>query len=94
MAVVSRALDSVRSYIGSFTWSPLVALSRNAVLGLLSRVSDGQLIVVDHDGTVTLCGEYGATPKTELRVVNEAFWVRVALFADMVGIVALQQHST
>lgn len=88
MAIVSRTFDSLRSYVGSFTWDPFVKLSRSRVLGLLSRIQVGQLVVRDSDGMVTSCGQHGikdGSPRTELRVLKEAFWVRVMLFADMVG---------
>ena len=88
MAIISRTFDSLRSYLGSFTWSPFVKLSRSTVLGLLSRIEVGQLVLRDSDGAVTICGKSGiedASPHTELRVLKEAFWVRVMLFADMVG---------
>ncbi len=88
MAIVARTFDSLHSYLGSFTWGPFVNLSRSTVLGLLSRIEVGQLVVRDSDGTVTICGQPGskdASPRTELRVSKEAFWVRVMLFADMVG---------
>ena len=87
MAVVTRTFDSLRSYIGSFTWGPIVHISRRTVLGLLSRIVVGQLVVVDCDGTTTLCGQLGkkdGSSRTELKVLKEAFWVRVMLFADMV----------
>jgi len=88
MAIVSLTFDSVRSYVGSFTWRPFVNLSRSTVLGLLGRIEIGQLVVKDADGTVTICGRTGVNdgaPRTELRVLKEAFWVRVMLFADMVS---------
>lgn len=88
MAIGSRTFDSVRSYLGSFTWGPFVKLSRSTVLGLLSKIEIGQLIIKDADGTVTICGRTGeknGAPCTELRVLKEAFWVRLMLFADMVG---------
>lgn len=88
MAIVSRAFDTLRSYTGSFTWGPFVKLSRSTVLGLLSRIEVGQLVIRDSDGTVTICGQPGikdGSPRTELRVSKEAFWVRVMLFADMVS---------
>lgn len=56
-------------------------------MGVLSRIETGQLVVTDCDGTVTVCGAPGGkdgAPRTELKVVKEAFWVRVLLFADMV----------
>lgn len=88
MAVVSRTFDSLRSYLGSVTWGPFVKLSRSTVLALLSRIDIGQLVVRDSDGAVTTCGHPGtkdASSCTELRVLKEGFWVRVMLFADMVG---------
>lgn len=92
MAILTRSLDSLRSYVGSFTWGPFVQLSRSTVLGLLSRVEVGQLVVTESDGTVTICGNPGikdGSPRTELKVLKEAFWVRAMLFADMVGQLAL-----
>lgn len=88
MAIFSQTFDSLRSYVGSFTWAPFLKFSRSTVLGLLSKVEIGQLVVKDSDGKVTFCGPAGANdgaPRTELRVLKEAFWVRVMLFADMVG---------
>ncbi|KAL9633646.1 MAG: hypothetical protein Q9164_004581 [Protoblastenia rupestris] len=86
MAIVSRSLDSLRQYVGSFTWAPFVQLSRSTVLGLLQRIELGQLVVTDHDGSVTVCGHTNGrdeVPRTQLKVLKEAFWVRVLLFADM-----------
>ncbi|MCJ1277571.1 hypothetical protein MMC21_005384 [Puttea exsequens] len=86
MALVARTFDALRSYAGSLTWGPFVKLSRSTVLALLSRIQNGQLFVRDCDGSVTICGERGAkngSPRTELNVLNETFWVRVMLFADM-----------
>ena len=87
MAIVSRTFDSLRSYVGSFTWGPFVTISRSTVLALLGRIQIGQLVVEDCDGKTTICGQLGqgdASPHTELKVLKEAFWVRVMLFADMV----------
>lgn len=80
-------MDSIRSYIGSFTWGPLVCLSRAAVLSVLSRVKTGHILIVDSDGSETICGERWAregAPMTELKVLKGTFWVRLMLFADMV----------
>lgn len=88
MAVVSRTLDSCRSYIGSFTWGPFVNVSKVAVLGLLRKIEIGQLSITDTDGAVIVCGTSGGkgrSPQTNLVVLKDAFWVRVMLFADMVG---------
>ena len=87
MAILTRSFDSLRTYVGTFTWAPFVTLSRSAVLALLGRVEFGQLVLKDTDGTVTICGNPGikdGSPRTELHVLKEAFWVRLMLFADMV----------
>ncbi len=85
-SVMNGTFDAVRGYAGSFTWGPLVSLSRNAVLSLLSRIEEGQLVLTDTDGTVTICGapKPNGRPRTELSVQKDAFWVRLLLFADMV----------
>ena len=96
-SALGRTFDIVRSYTGSWTWGPLVNLSRNVVLNLLQRIEVGQIIVTDCNGTVTKCGGNKNIPVatkdgwkdssalvSELKVVTEAFWVRVLLFADMV----------
>ncbi|SLM36348.1 S-adenosyl-L-methionine-dependent methyltransferase-like [Lasallia pustulata] len=89
MAITSAVLstfDALRGYAGSVSWGPLVTFSRNQVLSLLCRIEIGQLVVTDKDGTVTICGSptpKDGTPKTELKVHKEAFWVRLLLFADM-----------
>ena len=89
MAVLTTSLDTLTTYAGSLTWSPLVRFSRGAVLSLLRRIAIGQLVVIDTDGAVTLCGTpqiKDGSPRTELRVLRETFWVRVLLFADMVSL--------
>ena len=91
MAVLTTTLDSIRNYVGSFTWAPIVAFSKTALLSQLSKVQVGQLVVTDERGKVTICGKPGiknGSPRTELQVVKEAFWVRVVLFADMVSATA------
>ena len=88
MAILADSFDSLRTYAGSLTWSPLVRLSRGIVLNTLRRIKVGQLVVIDSDGEVIVCGApkvKDGTPKTELRVLRETFWVRVLLFADMVS---------
>jgi cyclopropane-fatty-acyl-phospholipid synthase len=89
-SLVRNAVDAIRSYAGSTAWGPLVYLSRTGVLSLLQQITTGQLLVVESDGAQTLCGQSTVAdlpiePKTELHVQNDAFWVRMALFADMVS---------
>ncbi|KAI4236321.1 MAG: hypothetical protein LQ349_002600 [Xanthoria aureola] len=86
MALVTRSFDAARSYLGSFAWDPFVRLSRAVVLNLLGRVETGYILIIDTDGSETVCGERwpkAGLPKTELKVLKGAFWVRLLLFADM-----------
>lgn len=76
------------------TTSPLPSVSRRAILSLLRNIQVGSLTIQDTDGTVTTCGSprrvdsqdsktvYSAA-HTELLVLNDMFWVRLLLFADM-----------
>ena len=83
----TSALDGLRALAGSIAWAPLVNLSRTAVLSLLQQIENGQLLVKEEDGRETVCGRFtaGQTLRTELRIRRETFWVRLALFADMVS---------
>ncbi|MCJ1312602.1 hypothetical protein MMC25_006276 [Agyrium rufum] len=84
--VLGSALDAVRTYTGSYTWGPLVNLSRTVILSVLARVETGQIVVTDTSGKITVCGKRSPeedAPRAILQVVNDAFWVRLFLFADM-----------
>ena len=97
MAVLKYPFDTLRSYAGSFTWQPFVRFSRTTVLHLLQRITVGQILVTDSDGMRTVCGApqvKDGTPRTELKVLKEAFWVRAILFADMVSGYAWRICST
>lgn len=77
----------MKTYIGSFTWGPLVQISRVAVLAVLQRIEVGELEITDSDGAVLRCrsgADEVAGPRSQLKVLKEAFWVRTLLFADMV----------
>ena len=94
-SLLSSALDTLRGYAGSTAWGPLVRLSRTAILSLLNGIEVGCLIIKERDGTETRCGGgkgshvCATPPRTELRVQREAFWLRLALFADMVRFATL-----
>jgi cyclopropane-fatty-acyl-phospholipid synthase len=85
--LIYAPLDGLRRYAGSVSWGPAVQLSRTTLLGLLSRITVGRLKVIDTDGTETICGfkGTGSEPETELVIHKDTFWVRMLLFADMVG---------
>jgi hypothetical protein len=90
-SLVASALDRARGYAGAVAWDPLVKTSRHLILSLLSQIKTGRLTVVERDGKETICGQVGGEavhPQVQLRVVRNAFWLRLALFADMVRNVA------
>ncbi|KIV93643.1 hypothetical protein PV10_04840 [Exophiala mesophila] len=85
-SLVTSALDQARGFAGAFAWGPAVSVSRNLVLALLSRIQRGRLTILENDGTTTICGQTSGDPvepNVHLRVVRDAFWLRLALFADM-----------
>lgn len=60
------------------------------MLSLFQQIENGELIVIENDGTVTTCCNQSTSlalaPSTTLRVARDAFWLRLALFADMVSV--------
>ena len=86
--------NALTSYASSFAYPPLVAVSRGAILAILKNIQIGSLQVTDADGTYTICGSPRRSDSkeersvysiahAELRVLNDLFWVRALLFADM-----------
>jgi cyclopropane-fatty-acyl-phospholipid synthase len=77
------------------TWGPAVGVAKPAVLSLLSRIERGTLLLVDspagtrHVFGEKLSGKSGlprradTVPRVEVVVNNDAFWIRLFLFADM-----------
>lgn len=78
------ALDRLRSFTGSIAWGPLVNLSRSLILSTLSGIRVGKLTIHERDGTQTICGGLEG-PITALHIRKDVFWLRLALFADMVS---------
>lgn len=81
-------LDGLRKYAGSLAWGPLTQLSRTAILSVLQKTEIGQLKITDTSGELIICGQSKELingPRTELRIHKDTFWVRMLLFADMVG---------
>jgi cyclopropane-fatty-acyl-phospholipid synthase len=79
---------SVLSTITSQTWGPLVNLCKNGTLSQLQDIKIGKLVVFE-GGSSKASAVFGSdkegVPVAFLDVHNEKFWVRLALFADMVG---------
>ena len=92
--LVERA-TALASYAGSYALPPLLSLSRSAITSLLRNIQVGSLKITDTDGSVTICGsarradtEDGgksvySIPHAELKVLDDMFWIRLLLFADM-----------
>ena len=81
--------DTTRGLIVQTAWGPLASTCRNLCLSLLQRIQKGQLVIIEEDGVVTVCGRKPAKTSaqylsTKLLVRRDAFWVRLAFFADMV----------
>ena len=69
----------------------VVSTCRRSILSVLFQIKVGCLVVPEKDGTETTCGDKkraGNKPMTFLCVLRDAFWVRLALFADMVCAIA------
>ena len=91
-SVLTAVLDTAKGLVGSAAWGPLVNVSRTEVLSLFKQIQNGQMAITDTDGGRAVYGRpvvdgVVPTPNVELRVNRESFWVRLALFADMVRIV-------
>lgn len=99
MGVISPLTERVMalaSYPASYAWPPLLSLSRSAILSVLVQIKVGQVKIVDVDGKETVCGQQKmmpgpskarsvySIPQVQLHVHKDIFWVRMALFADMV----------
>jgi cyclopropane-fatty-acyl-phospholipid synthase len=78
---------SVLSTITSQTWGPLLNLCKNGTLSELQDIKIGKLVVFE-GGSSKASHVFGSdkegVPVAFLDVHNEKFWVRLALFADMV----------
>ena len=94
LSPITERAGALAGYAGSYVLPPMLALSRNTILGLLKNIQIGSLYVQDTDGSVTICGSprraavedeknVYTIPHAELRVLNDMFWIRLLLFADM-----------
>lgn len=85
---ITSRFYALRSYAGDLAWSPFVQLSRGACLTLFRKIGYGKLEIVDFDGETIICGQERPEKdalKVTLHIHKETFWVRLLLFADMVG---------
>ncbi|KAF2716000.1 cyclopropane-fatty-acyl-phospholipid synthase [Polychaeton citri CBS 116435] len=92
---ITKQATALATYAGSYAWPPFLSLSRSAIIALLRNIQIGSLEITDTDGSVVRCGSAQqptdlqsektvyTIPHVQLRVLNDLFWVRLLVFADM-----------
>ena len=84
---VTGAVSSLLSPVTSQAWGPLVSLCKNGTLSQFQNLKHGKLVVFE-GGSSKASAAFGSDkeglPIAFLDVRDEKFWVRLALFADMV----------
>ena len=78
---------TVLSTITTQTWGPLVSLCKNGTLAQLQEIKIGRLVIFEGGESKTTAAfgsDKEGVPVAFLDVHDEKFWVRLALFADMV----------
>jgi hypothetical protein len=79
---------ALRDAAVNVSWIPLVNGARYMCLSVLSKIQVGQIEIRDADGSITLIGEEGESlsgSRCVLNVHKDTFWLRLALYADMVS---------
>ncbi len=87
LSPLTGAATSVLSTLTSQVWGPLVTMCRNGTLSQLQNIKLGKLVIFEHGSskTSTVFGaDKEGLPLAFLDIHDEKFWVRLALFADMV----------
>jgi cyclopropane-fatty-acyl-phospholipid synthase len=84
---VTGAVSSLLSPVTSQAWGPLVTLCKNGTLSQFQNLKHGKLVLFE-GGSSKASSVFGSDkeglPIAFLDVLDEKFWVRLALFADMV----------
>lgn len=86
---VTGAVSSILSPVTSQGWGPLVSLCKNGTLSQFQNLKHGKLVVFEggsSKSSVAFGSDKEGLPIAFLDVRDEKFWVRIALFADMVSI--------
>jgi len=85
MNIISSLKSSILSTTGAYTLPPLVNICRQATLYTLKGIQKGTLSIEDVDGTKHEFGQGdGAQPHSQLKILDDIFWIRLVLGADMV----------
>lgn len=94
--VVTAPVSTILNTITSQAWQPLVSMCRNGTLAQLHNIKIGRLVLFERSESKasTVFGvDKEGVPVAFLDVHDEKFWVRLALFADMVRSLFLRRHS-
>lgn len=90
MAILSPIIGPATSILSAATsqaWGPLVSLCRSGALAQLQGIKVGKLVLYEIGSSKTTSSfgkEESDLPLAILQVHDDKFWVRLALFADMV----------
>jgi cyclopropane-fatty-acyl-phospholipid synthase len=85
--IVTAPVSAVLNTITSQAWQPLVSMCRTGTLAQLQNIKIGRLVLFEsgESKASTVFGvDKEGVPVAFLDVHDEKFWVRLALFADMV----------
>lgn len=90
MAILDTLTAPASAILNTITtqaWQPLVSMCKNGTLSQLQNIQIGRLVVFEGSESKAK-NVFGAdkegVPVAYLHVHDEKFWVRLALFADMV----------
>lgn len=82
-------VSAILNTITSQAWQPLVSICKNGTLSQLQNIQVGRLVLFE-GGESKASNVFGSdkegVPVAYLDVHDDKFWVRLALFADMVRI--------
>jgi len=94
LAAIDSSIASGKNFVVGRGWSPIVniglirgpsiiTLARTSIVAVMSRISVGRLRVVAPEEQTYEFGP-GGDLCAELKVVSDAFWVRLLLLGDLV----------
>lgn len=87
LSPLTGPMTAVLNGVASQAWEPLVSLCRSGTLSQLQNIRLGKLVVYERSSSkasMVFGAEREGLPLAILNVHGEKFWVRLALFADMV----------
>jgi len=85
LSYLRRVTSSLSRGAIGLTWSPLAGLARDNIITYLSQIERGELVISTKEQTWEFGKADSEFPglKVQLRVKNDKFWSRVALFTDI-----------